>query len=213
MDMQMPVMGGIEATKLYNLTTAEDNRKPIIILTANATTEAVRECQDANVSAYLTKPIDIEELLSKITNLTDSYHTPIANNTHSRKIDNKEFTDEQLIDIDTLDSLVELSDDDLFVTNLINSYISDAELLLIDMEASIANKDYNKFLELAHALKGSSGSIGAVRLQDVCNLENQSLKVESDFIQIYKKIITIFNSTKLSFERINMDISTSDNLI
>jgi two-component system sensor histidine kinase RpfC len=213
MDMQMPVMGGIEATKLYNHTTAEDNRKPIIILTANATTEAIRECQNAKVSAYLTKPIDIEELLSTITNLTDSNHKAIANNTHLRKIDNKEYIDEQLIDIDTLDSLEELSDDDLFVTNLINSYISDTDLLLIDMERSIANKDYNKFLELAHALKGSSGSIGAVRLHDVCNLENQSLQAESDFIQIYKKIITIFNSTKLSFERINKDISTSDNLI
>jgi two-component system sensor histidine kinase RpfC len=213
MDMQMPVMGGIEATKLHNLTTTEDNRKPIIILTANATTEAINECENARASAYLTKPIDIDKLLSTIETLTDSHDAPITNNELSCKIEIETPIDKQLIDVVTLNSLEKLSDNKYFLTNLINGYISDTKSLIIDMEASIANKDYNKFRELAHALKGSSGSIGAVKLQDVCSLEAQSLQTESDFIKIFKEIITIFNLTTISFDKIQKDISILDNLI
>ena len=71
MDMQMPVMGGIEAAKIYNFSTNGKEKVPIIILTANVTTEALRECQEANVSAYLTKPIDVNKLLETIHTLSN----------------------------------------------------------------------------------------------------------------------------------------------
>ena len=71
MDMQMPVMGGIEAAKLYNYTTPAEHRKPIIILTANATKEAQKQCEDANVDGYLTKPIVAKKLLSTIDEVSN----------------------------------------------------------------------------------------------------------------------------------------------
>ena len=62
MDMQMPVMGGIDAAKIYHYTTSPEDQKPIIILTANATKEAMKQCEDANINAYLTKPIEAKKL-------------------------------------------------------------------------------------------------------------------------------------------------------
>ncbi len=43
---------------------------PFVILTANATVEAQRECEEAGVDAYLTKPIDAYSLLETIARLT-----------------------------------------------------------------------------------------------------------------------------------------------
>ena len=69
MDMQMPEMGGIEAAKIYHFTTEGKKISPIIILTANATIEAKRECEEANIDAYLTKPIVASLLIDTINSL------------------------------------------------------------------------------------------------------------------------------------------------
>ena len=61
MDLQMPVMGGIDATR--EIRTRSDYRQfPIIALTAAATAEDQAHCKAAGMNAYLTKPIEVERL-------------------------------------------------------------------------------------------------------------------------------------------------------
>ncbi|TLV02222.1 response regulator [Dyadobacter luticola] len=64
MDMQMPIMDGLEATRLIRKTVA--NQPVIIALTANAMEGTQQECLDAGMDDYLSKPIKLEELMSKI---------------------------------------------------------------------------------------------------------------------------------------------------
>ncbi len=68
MDIQMPVMDGIEATKYIR---ALDFKKaktiPIIAMTANAFKEDIEQCKDAGMSDHIGKPIDLHETLSKIS--------------------------------------------------------------------------------------------------------------------------------------------------
>jgi two-component system sensor histidine kinase/response regulator len=64
MDMQMPVMDGIEATHLIRRTVLH---QPVIVaLTANALEGTQQECLDAGMDDYLSKPIKLEELMAKI---------------------------------------------------------------------------------------------------------------------------------------------------
>ncbi|MCM8535880.1 MAG: ATP-binding protein [Lentisphaeraceae bacterium] len=63
MDMQMPVMDGLEATKIIR---AEDDDIPIIALTANVTTEDNRLCEEAGMNAFLTKPLNSKLLSSEL---------------------------------------------------------------------------------------------------------------------------------------------------
>ena len=63
MDMRMPVMDGVAATKeIRKLERADAAAIPIIALTANAFEEDVRQCLQAGMDAHLSKPVDIELL-------------------------------------------------------------------------------------------------------------------------------------------------------
>ena len=64
MDIRMPVMDGIEATRLIRGSGTEDSLTvPIIAMTANAFEEDIRLSREAGMNAHLTKPIDVRSLL------------------------------------------------------------------------------------------------------------------------------------------------------
>jgi CheY-like chemotaxis protein len=67
MDMQMPVMKGIEATKLIRASKSEYVRNiPIIAMTADAFAENIAECKDAGMDGHIAKPIDMTLVLREI---------------------------------------------------------------------------------------------------------------------------------------------------
>jgi len=64
MDVQMPTMGGMEATKLIRAHELLNHspRTPIVALTANARLEDRQECLDAGMDDFIAKPLDQEAL-------------------------------------------------------------------------------------------------------------------------------------------------------
>lgn len=202
-DMQMPIMGGIEAAKIYNVTVNAYTKLPIIILTANATTEAVKECEEANVDAYLTKPINMNKLLGTIDLLTrdklaktgsPKASTNVSNATHSHEDDstNEHF----LLDYKLLNELATLSTDNSFLPDLICGYLKDSATIITDMEASLSKKDLESYNDLSHALKGSSGSIGARALQKLCKDKISTDAPLEEFIQSFRHIHEVFRTTQ-----------------
>ena len=65
MDMQMPVMNGLDASKKIR----ENSEVPIIALTANASKQEADKCFDAGINAYLSKPFKPQDLYAKIMHL------------------------------------------------------------------------------------------------------------------------------------------------
>jgi len=198
LDMQMPVMGGIEAAKIYNFTNTGRDSLPIIILTANTTTEAMLECKEANIDAYLTKPIDSRKLIATIHTLT--------NNTEITTLDNQQIEDDSktivpsnednIINYDTVNSIISISDDNDFTNTLVNGFYNETSKLLTDMEIALSNNDHKLFLEHAHALKGSAGSIGAQRIHDYCKTLLIPETDSSVYISTLQKLIPALEDTK-----------------
>jgi len=62
MDMRMPEMGGIEATQCWRKQERNNQHIPIIALTANATPEDQESCLHAGMDAFLTKPVNKDQL-------------------------------------------------------------------------------------------------------------------------------------------------------
>lgn len=195
MDMQMPVMGGIEAAKIYSYTVPSKERKPVIILTANATREAQKECEDANIDGYLTKPIVAKKLLSTIDEVCNKCN--IFGEASREQQDSQHQAGERfsILDIDTLESLETISNDPAFVSSLVKNYIAETAFLLEDMQSSLAENNYQAYLEYAHALKGSSGSIGATGLYDICKRINDSYSASANNIGNLQEAYVVYRET------------------
>lgn len=72
MDLQMPIMNGIDATRnIRSLPMSWAKTVPIIAMTANAMKEDIEKCLDAGMNAHLSKPIDMKQVLKTLAdNLT-----------------------------------------------------------------------------------------------------------------------------------------------
>jgi two-component system sensor histidine kinase RpfC len=169
LDMQMPVMGGIEAAKIFRFSYPDKKHIPILILTANATIEARNICKEAKLDAFLTKPIEPQKLLKTISSLINDKN--VSNDKHSRNVIDIEDPDIlPIIDKNTLDVIFSMSNDIAFMSRLINDYISDASAILEQLNKPIKNNEYKNISHLIHDLDGSSRSIGAKRLSRVCGI-------------------------------------------
>jgi two-component system sensor histidine kinase RpfC len=167
LDLHMPSVGGIEIAKVHNFSNDEASRVPIIILTANATPEAKQACHDARVSAFLTKPIDSQRLLSTISTVLSSDALSNPANTATYDI-HEQSQNDSVLDNDTLSELALLDEGKGFLQRLCHSFEEDANMLLEKLHNSSSINDAENMRELIHALKGSAGNIGAAELQDSC---------------------------------------------
>jgi CheY-like chemotaxis protein len=71
MDVQMPEMDGLEATRLIR---TKQYQQPVIIsMTANAMQDDKEKCMQAGMDGYIAKPINIDELVESLIKASDSY--------------------------------------------------------------------------------------------------------------------------------------------
>lgn len=71
MDVMMPVMDGLEATRKIRASQREEGREiPIIALTANAFREDMEQCTRAGMDAHLAKPMELEKMIHTIAEMT-----------------------------------------------------------------------------------------------------------------------------------------------
>jgi two-component system sensor histidine kinase RpfC len=211
LDMQMPIMGGIEATKIYRFTRIGQKTLPIIILTANATTEALRECEEAKVDSYLTKPIETRQLLTTLNSLTCDTKdvSPSAETVQTSSRDNKtKITKDDIVDLSVIDELSSLSSDNDFISPLIHGFIIDAKSLLSAMEKALSENNIESYLEHAHALKGSAGSIGALEIYNLCREALANETTRPRYLSILQRIIKAFNKT----EELLLDYISEDSI-
>lgn len=66
MDMQMPVMDGLEATRVIRALDRRDNTVPIFAMTANTFVSDRNRCAEAGMNGFIPKPIDLEEITSTL---------------------------------------------------------------------------------------------------------------------------------------------------
>ena len=165
MDMQMPFMDGLEATRRIRTLPCPSCNTPIIALTANAMNEQVNQCRDAGMNAHLAKPINRSLLRETIEAWASPAHvqpSPIHGATETKMHAFIASPRTSQIDIDELILLFE---------GKRGSIVSllDAALLSIqaDLRAILIGNDAHDttiITSAAHHIKGTAGSLGAFRL-------------------------------------------------
>jgi two-component system sensor histidine kinase RpfC len=177
LDLHMPVMGGVEAAKLARFLSPGSPRMPIVALTADATPEARAECEEAGMDACLTKPIDTRKLFDLFETLvpgggavrrSPEEGAPEAGETAAAAPEDPE--DSPSLDPRYLQELSDLGGTSDFVVRLAWTFLKGSKEKVRGLERAVADRDVEKARELAHALKGNSGQIGALALMRACEL-------------------------------------------
>ncbi len=155
MDVQMPGMDGIEATRIIrgSLESGFDPRIPIIAITAHAFDEDRQRCLSAGMNSCITKPFKQQELIAEIQRL-------VTGKDHARTVIEKD-PPENGNAIETMEVLERLGNDEELLEELWGIFIADAPKQMIALKEAIEGSQAFLVERQAHSLKGSAANIGA----------------------------------------------------
>lgn len=162
MDMQMPIMDGVAASRAIRDLPAPLGTIPIVALTANAMAEQVELCNAAGMNAHLSKPIDRELLRQAVARWTQPPAAIAA------------FRDTPTLGIA---ALAELFDGDLQrVGAIFDAALASIECDLRRIEQSATTCDMVMVAQAAHRIKGTSGSIRSQHIMTISASLEQAAK-------------------------------------
>ena len=171
MDIQMPVLDGIEAAKQIrdpNKSKVLDPNIPIIALTAHSEQEYRETCIAAGMNDFVVKPFQLFDFIEKI----EKYKPRSQSIAHEADVNQQTSFDQPPLKFQTLLNRME-GDSDL-CCELLDSFQRDMTMYFQKIQQYINEKDYDKLLSDAHALKSSSSAV------DACQVYSISKQIEND---------------------------------
>ncbi|MBI5275336.1 MAG: response regulator [Burkholderiales bacterium] len=166
MDLQMPVMDGLEATRRIVETMPAHRRPRIIAMTANALPQHRQRCIEAGMDDYIAKPILPAAVQALIERWGERPAAP------------PEAVEAALIDENVLRELASLDQPGppLMLRGLVADYLNEAPGSLSAIKLHYQQGDAAELGRRAHRLAGTSASLGASAVAEVCaRIENQAL--------------------------------------
>jgi len=176
MDYHMPVMGGIEAIKLFRFAYS-DRDVPFVMLTANATTEARRQCDEIGVRAFITKPVRANELIGVIEEVAGKRATKPVPFPQNETSGATRARDRVVVDFRRLQELEQLNPGGDFTPEIVATFVEHTDGLLSGMEEALAGGEFNQLQDLAHAMKGATDTVGAIQMYQ-CASEINSISLD-----------------------------------
>jgi two-component system sensor histidine kinase RpfC len=198
--MNMPEVSGVEVVQSLRFMDTS-GALPVIMLTADATTEARELSLSAGANRFLTKPIDARGLLECIASLSKNIRKaktvkiPALRESRTRLRSN--YNESEWFDNIVLHELDVLGNDPDFIKTLLKNFEKDGTGHVLEIKQSMYD-DYVNYRDSLHALKGSATELGANRLVEIC-VEGEALKpydMGSEKVeQMSKRIAEVFDRT------------------
>jgi CheY-like chemotaxis protein/HPt (histidine-containing phosphotransfer) domain-containing protein len=154
MDLEMPEMGGFEATARIRAREQGTGRHiPVIALTAHAMKGDRQRCLEAGMDDYVAKPIQAQELLRAIeARFPDTSRAPA--------VWPEEAPAEKVFNADV--ALERVGGDRELLKDLAGVFLSESPTMMTEVREAVAQRDALRLKRAAHTLKGAAGTFGAV---------------------------------------------------
>ncbi|WP_413700481.1 response regulator [Psychromonas sp. KJ10-10] len=181
MDMQMPEMDGLEATRQIRLMEAGQpsfSELTIIALTANAMDGDKGLCLQAGMNDYLSKPFSRDGLYDALVPwLNIPRKSALAHHDNNSNHESIE-AEAMVVDPSVLAKIASLKPDqpDVLVSKVTQLFLNTLEETLKDL--LVPNQEVENIRKLAHTLKSSSANVGAHHLAELCKQLEQSVRKE-----------------------------------
>ncbi len=161
LDINMPEMDGVECLKRIREASKSSTRgwaDPRVVMTTSTALEHYRErCLESGADEFLSKPIRLEQLRAVLSKVS----------LQSKR--SQDASQDALLDRQTLLEL-ETCAEPGFLASILEEACQDLPVLYRDLHARFERRDWSETLLLAHALKGSAATVGALRASRLAGL-------------------------------------------
>lgn len=168
MDIQMPEMDGVTATKLIRAHYAPEKQPRIYALTAETSTEGREKYLSVGMDGVLTKPVQIDALVSILANTSGQEGEQINEEPAQNK--SSSLSDYPVLEENVMHDFMALMGEEGkdSARHLVDLFKSGTPDLIEQIETASEKKNKDDLLRLLHTLKGSSSQVGARRLEQFC---------------------------------------------
>jgi signal transduction histidine kinase/DNA-binding NarL/FixJ family response regulator len=187
MDVQMPVMDGLDATRRIRALPGTRGRIPILAVTASALPEQIAACHEAGMDGHLPKPIDRESLLTAVGRLA------AGGTLEELPAQAAAVPDAPLVDAAALASLAA----DLGPTSgaVIAEFVAELRLGVETLGAEAMERDTQRLRQAAHRLLGAARTLGARRLAQAIEALQLRMRSGNPFGEALQRVRNVGNAT------------------
>ena len=175
MDVQMPEMDGLEASRRIRARYGPTAAPRIIAMTANAMPGDRENCLAAGMNGYIAKPLELDDLRGALQAYADPEKTPPAVPPLLSIIDQRR-----------INQLIELQDENTphLVADIIDLFLADSPKHITKLIGAVAESNASILQSSAHRFLSSIENLGAVRMREPC-LALERLGKEGDLSGAY----------------------------
>jgi CheY-like chemotaxis protein len=212
MDLLMPKLSGIDATKMILELFGGKKNPKIIAMTADTIMNDQEACLNAGMSDLLNKPIRVEDLRTVLDKWKKIISDEVEVNLEKIK---DEFAGTEIIKESniTFISEVRTNADIKFLIELFEIYIRDLPVLVTEIDEAVKNNDFDNLKFFTHKLKGSALTLGLESIANFCLeletaaankiLDDQVQKVNVNLHEHINKVVEELKKLKEKYHNIN----------
>jgi CheY-like chemotaxis protein/HPt (histidine-containing phosphotransfer) domain-containing protein len=213
MDMRMPEMDGLEATRAIRALGGAQGRVPIVALTANAFADDIKACRDAGMDEFIAKPVRQKTLMEKLAELLADHPrlrdagattepAPLPGTLPRTPPAEVALADvEQVLDRAAFDTFAEEIGLD-GVRETLDVYLTDTVARLAALRRMSCDADRAQIEAEAHTLKGSSSTFGLEQLATLASqLEHSAHQIAPvDYRDLLDRVDAAFAAARRAAE-------------
>jgi CheY-like chemotaxis protein/HPt (histidine-containing phosphotransfer) domain-containing protein len=204
MDVQMPGMDGLEASRELCSRLARPERPQIVAMTAAAMSGDRDRCLAAGMDDYLVKPVSLDELRRVLAQCAASSTPPAT--THAPAVPAERHRDAP--DRCVLDQLREDLGGTEALREIVESFLQRAPAMLARLRNAASRGDAAELGVVAHGLKGTSATLGASTLSERCAELEQAARA-GDLGDIEARLAVIETVYRVAERSLSAEISPS----
>jgi signal transduction histidine kinase/DNA-binding response OmpR family regulator len=169
MDVQMPVMDGLEATRLIRnpQSAVRNHRVPVIAMTAGVMQDDRDRCRDAGMNGYVTKPVSTQALEEALVKCLPKQNDSGGKDNADSEAAPSVMKHNPLPIFDRAGMKALLMDDVELVRTVAECFLEDIPRQIAVLKGYLEAGDAAAAELQAHAIKGASANVGGKRLQEV----------------------------------------------